>query len=76
MKAHNKVELTERTRKMRPAASMNKDSLLKKRKASTSVAQVQFDQDEQTTSGPVFKRKMLEITPPTEQSHLDGRALY
>jgi len=59
---------------MRAAASMNKDFLFQKRKASTGVAHVQSNQDEQTTSSLVFKRKRLETAPPTEHSHSDGRA--
>jgi len=68
----SKVELVERTRKMRAAASMNKESLLHKWKASTGVAQVQSDQHEQTTSSLVFKRKRLEVAPLIKHSQTNG----
>jgi len=53
---------------------MNKDSLLQKRKASVGAARVQSDQDKQTTSGLVFKRKRLEVASRTDHLHSDGRA--
>jgi len=69
----SKFELTALTRNMRAATSLHKDFLPQNRKALAGVAQVQSDQDEQTTSNLVFKRKRLE-TPPIEHTHLDGRA--
>jgi len=60
----SKAELVKLTRKMWAVASLHKDSLLQKRKASAGVTQVQFDQDEQTTSGLVFRRKRLEAPLP------------
>jgi len=42
----NKAELAELSKKMRADASLHKDSLQQKRKASTGVAQAQSDQDE------------------------------
>jgi len=65
--------MVERIRKMRVAASVSKDSMAPKRKAPVEVAPVQYDQDEQTNSGLVFKRKRREAASP-EHSNLDGRA--
>jgi len=53
---------------------LHKDSFPQKRKASTSVAQIQSDQDEHTTSDLVFKRKIPKKAFLTEHSHSNGRA--
>jgi len=68
----DKAEMAERVRKMKEAASMSNDSFAPKRKAPAEVAPVQSDQDEQTNSGLVFKRKRREATPLPEHSNSDG----
>jgi len=61
----SKAELAELTRKMRANASLHKDSLPQKRKASVGVVQIQYDKNEHTISGLFFKKKRPETTPPT-----------
>ncbi|ESW04857.1 hypothetical protein PHAVU_011G131100 [Phaseolus vulgaris] len=53
---------------------MSKDSLTQKKKASVTITQAPTEREEETTSGLVFKRKRKATAPPTEHSHLDGRA--
>jgi len=70
----SQTKLVELTRKMRVVASLPKESLAQKRKASAVITQTPTNPDEQTTSGFVFKRKRSATTPPTEHSYSDGRA--
>jgi len=68
----SKAELPELAKKMRAVASLPKESLKQKRKAPTLTTQTPTEQDEETTSGLVFKRKRKTATPPTKHSHSDG----
>ena len=45
-----------------------------KLKAPTTFVQASIEDEEETNSGMVFKRKRKAITAPTEHSHLDGHA--
>jgi len=53
----SKAEEAELAKKTRTVASMPKESLKKKRKALVTITQAPTEQDEETTSGLVFKRK-------------------
>jgi len=53
----SKAELAKLTRKKRAVASLHKDSFPQKTITSAGVAQVQSNQDEDTTSGPSLKGK-------------------
>jgi len=70
----SKAELAELAKKMRVATSLPNEPLTRKRKAPTLITQTPTDQDEETTSGLVFKRKRKRPTPHTEHYHSDGRA--
>jgi len=59
----SKVELAEMAKKMRATANMPKDSLTQKKKAQITITQALAKQDEETTSGLVFKIKRKETAP-------------
>ena len=59
----SKIELAERARRMRAA----KDNLVSKEIAPTGVVHVQFEQDEHTASGIIFKRMRSKVSIPSEQ---------
>ena len=71
----SKKELEEMVKRMKETAKMPDESL-KKKKALKIVAQTSTEQDKETTSGLVFKRKIKVTTPPAEHSHSDGRTPY
>jgi len=61
-------------KKIRATTNMPKDSLTQKMKDLITITQAPTEQDEETTSGLVFKRKRKATTPPTKHSPSDGRA--
>jgi len=67
----DKKVLAERAKKMRAATQAPQDLKLK---APVTVIRAPSKDDEETTSGLVFKRKRKTIVAPTEHSHSDGRA--
>ena len=69
-----KEVLAELAKKMRAAASLPEESLTQKRKSPAMIIYTPTDQDEETTSEIVFKRKRATTTPHTEHSHSDGQA--
>jgi len=70
----SKKELVEMAKRMRVDVIMPKDSLAQKQKAPTTTTQAPTEQDEETTSGLVFKRKSKATVAPTEHSHSNGQA--
>jgi len=67
----NKKELEEMAKRMRAAAKMLDESL-KPKKVPKIVTETSTEQDEETASGLVFKRKRRATTPPVEHSRSDG----
>ena len=72
----SKAELADMAKKMWAAATVPKDSLTQKKEASVTITQAPTEQDKETTSTLIFKRKRKASTPSTEHSHSDGRALH
>ena len=72
----SKMELAKMAKKMRAVANMPKDSWTQKTKVSVTITQASTEQEKDTTSGLAFKKKRKATAPPTEHSHLDGRALH
>ena len=72
----SKKELGQMAKRIRATANMPKDSLTQKQKASATTTQAPIEQDEETTSGLVFKRKRKATTAPTEYSHSDGTSSF
>ena len=71
-----KKEIGEIAKRMRASAIMPKDFLAQKQKVPATTTQAPTEQDKETTSGLLFKRKKKAIVAPTEHSHSDGRAPY